>query len=40
MTISKSFIADKELEISVNVFAVFIEVQWLAVVPLAIGEKE
>jgi len=40
MFISKSLIADKELEISINVFAVFMEVLWLAEVPLVIKEKE
>jgi len=40
MFISKSLIADKELEISINVFAVFMEVPWLAEAPLIIKEKE
>jgi hypothetical protein len=40
MFISKSLITDKELEISMNVFAVFMEVLWLAEAPSVIKEKE
>jgi len=39
MFISKNLIADKELEMSINVFALFMEVQWLAEAPLVIREK-
>jgi hypothetical protein len=40
MFVSKRLIADKKLEISINVFAVFMEVLWLAETPSVIREKE